>query len=176
MDAKGASPGPAWPQAPHKAILSAAGFRQLMSCWICCPAQGLSRASFVRFRHQSRKGQSLGKQYADSPRQTAEPKAALMSSQGHLGTASVVFSTQPCRDQNRDRHPRRKESLLEMSGLGVLQWQEGASSSHWVWAISCSSQQPVPPQTPSLCSLSASLLCFLDVFKGGKKVEHSCRL
>lgn len=64
----------------------------------------------------------------DSPKQTAEQKAALMSSQRHLGispTAAVVFSTQPCRDQNRDRHPRRKELLPEMSGLGVLKWQGG---------------------------------------------------
>lgn len=128
MDAKGASPGPAWPPAPHKAILSAAGFRQLLSCWICCPGQGLSQASFVRFRHQSRKAQWLGEQYADSPKQTAEPKAALRSSQGHLGPTAAVFSTQSCRDRNRDRHPRRKEPLSEMSGLGVLQWQEGQAA------------------------------------------------
>lgn len=67
----------------------------------------------------------------DSPKQTAEQKAALMSSQRHLGispAAVVGFSTQPCRDQNRDRHPRRKELLPEMSGLGVLQWQEGQSA------------------------------------------------
>lgn len=102
-----------------------------MSCWISWPGQALSRASFVRFRQQSRKALPLGGRHAKSPKRTAEQNAALVSSRGHLGlspAAAVAFSTQPCRAQNRGRHPRRMEPLPEMSGLGVLPWQEGQSA------------------------------------------------
>lgn len=108
----------------------------------------------------------------DSPQQTAEQKAALMSTQGHLGispAAAVVFSTQPCRDQKRDRHPRRKEPLAEKRGLGVLPWQEGQSALTG-FGISHTHirGETVCPLISSLCSSSASLLCFRDVFKGEK--------
>lgn len=167
----GAIPRACLASSSHKATLSTAGFRQLMSCWISWPGQALSRASFVRFRQQSRKALPLGGRHAESPKRTAEQNAALVSSRGHLGlspAAAVAFSTQPCRAQNRGRHPRRMEPLPEMSGLGVLPWQEGQSALTGL-AIS---HAPINRQSllrhPVSAAAQSACRAFWMVFKRGK--------